>query len=30
VAAAMVSHAGFDALQVLGQMLIKTLGLPVK
>ncbi len=30
VAAAMVSHAGFDALQVLGQLLVKTLGLPVR
>lgn len=29
VAAAMVSHAGFNALQVLGQVLVKTLGLPV-
>ena len=30
VAAAMVSHAGFDTLQVLGQLLIKTLGIPVR
>ncbi len=30
VAAAMVSHAGFNALQVLGQILIKTLGIPVR
>lgn len=30
VAAAMVSHAGFDAIQVIGQLLVKTLGLPVR
>lgn len=30
VAAAMVSHAGFDTLQVLGQLLVKTLGIPVR
>lgn len=30
VAAAMVSHASFDALQVLGQLLVKTLGIPVR
>jgi membrane protease YdiL (CAAX protease family) len=30
VGASMVNHAGFDALQVLGQLLIKTLGIPVR
>jgi len=30
VAAAMVSHAGFDVVEVLGQLLAKTMGIPVK